>query len=112
MTRDAEIVRTWLRARAENIGRPEASTPPQRGLAAYLLDRALGGAKERRIFLKWIYGSDTLKDRTKGELMALLDWLARTDPETERYYPESAASQEAKGCLRQALLDAGQLELF
>jgi len=71
-------VKKWLTKKAEKYGYPWPPSKAQRGLLAGKLQQAhKDGVDARRLFTRYVWGWDSLKDErvTAAQVGATLDWL-------------------------------------
>lgn len=82
------------------------------GVLVKHLNDACGGERERRSFLKYIYGVDSSKDLTCRQMNALYLWLEPRPDAEGVWRPRALAVSTAKEVVRAALIDAGQQEML
>jgi len=105
-------VADWLRAKSRMYGTAQASDG-QRGLMVGLLNKILGGDPERRSWLNHVWGETSSKGLRGGSVLATLDWLkAEKDADTGEWIPHPYAVSEARTMLREAMVEAGQQDMF
>lgn len=109
----ADLVRDIL---IDIKGKTEGREPLSRGAlgaATHHLETACGGERERRTFLRAVFGVGSSKDLTDDERSALYTWLSPVEAEDGRWVVGNPdAGPAAREVVREALLDAGQLELL
>ena len=97
-------------------GRPVDNQPmldSKRGALISHLESVCGGEKQRRSFLKYLFGVDSSADLTCRQQNALYLWLAPKSVAGSKQWtvsnPKARATAEA--VVRAALIEAGQLEM-
>lgn len=106
---DPATVKKELQDAAER--RPNSiATAGQTGLINKFLNDVLGDDKARRSVLFWLWGKESSKDLTDREMLAMWDRLKITK-EDDVWVADPAVLLEFQAIHRQALIDAGQLEL-
>lgn len=93
------------------------ASPAQAGLIASLFTEAFApddnAAKEYHSALKFLFGIDSAKGLTFCQARSVLHWLTtKKDPATGEYPLNEGVTEKARLCLREAMLDAGQTELY
>jgi hypothetical protein len=107
----AEVVKAKLDAGAKKHA-GKAATPNQRGLLVGVLAECYAGDDEaRHVALDYLTGEASTKAVPDAYVLALLDWLAPEKDSGGAYQPNPQAEREAALVLRQARLEAGQVEL-
>jgi hypothetical protein len=86
------------------------ATPGQRGLITKLLNLALGGDEARHSVLFWIWGKESQSDLTDSQIAAMWGRL-KPDKTEGTWLADPVAIAEFQAIHKQALLDAGQLEM-
>lgn len=66
---------------------------------------------KRHVVLSYLFGVESTKDLTNGQILAAKNWLNVKPNESGEWMPEALAMQEARACYHQALRDEGQAEL-
>ena len=88
----------------------------QIGLAAGMLTQCFAGdadaEKKRHTVTRYLTGHESLSDVEHPHVLAILDWLKPARDSGGHYEPDAMAAREAAAIVHQALIDAGQLDLF
>ena len=111
---DPEYLRKALAMKAKKYASRQAS-PDQQGLAMGMLEACFAGdpasTEKRRSALVYLYGKDSGKNISNGEILALLDLLKPTENSGGAYTPDPMAIKEIQAVVRQHMIDSGQQEL-
>ena len=73
------------------------------------------GDKPRHLILGWLWGKESSKDLSYGEVGAMLDWLVlNKDEDTGEYVLSPVGAQELLAVFKEAQINAGQeiMELY
>lgn len=118
MDRTALAFKQWINSDSPwaQRGKPVDNQPmldSKRGAMIAHLEDVCGGEKQRRSFLKYLFGIDSSADLTCRQQNALYLWLAPKPVNDSKQWtvsnPKARATAEA--VVRAALLEAGQQEL-
>jgi hypothetical protein len=114
---EPEAVRAAMRKKTEGDA-GEAATDNQKGLIAGKGRELFAGDADAdqkyHTVLEWLFGILSTRSLTKLQASAMLDWILDKGQRDESgdYLLHSAASEEARRIVRQALLEEGQLDMF
>lgn len=111
----ATKVREWLTAKAEQNASTRVPSDAQLGLLNGKIGEALqdNDDKPRHLVLDWLWGRESSKQLTYGEVDAMLSWLiGKKDEDTGDYPFKEHAVPELLAIKRQAEQDVGQADLF
>lgn len=99
-------------ARGWSEARSYTASPQHIGPIAAYLDDLCGGEKERRSFLRWVFGVDSLKLLSPIQLNSLWAWLSPAPLDNGEWGCRAECRHWAGQVVRQALIDAGQMEML
>lgn len=113
----ASDFRAWLNspavftARGWSQSRAAMPAPNHTGLIASYLNDLCGGERERRSFLRYLFGVDSLKKLDTTQLNALWAWLSPAPLDNGEWGVLPQCKHWAGLVVRAAAVEAGQLEL-
>lgn len=94
-------------------GRGVSVSDKQRNLMRFLLDRVFEGDTDRRHTATfYIFGQESTKDLSPGQVLALLDWLKPQRTPEGGYEPDPMAIREAQALVLAAYKSEGQMSLL
>lgn len=118
MTPHTEAFKTWINSKGPwfRVSKdPRYADQPMAGnklgvLVKHLND-ACGGERERRSFLKFVFGVESSKQLTCRQMNALYLWLEPRPNDEGVWAVRAQAAATAKEVVRAVLIEAGQQEM-
>ena len=112
---EPEVLKKAIAAKVAKMGNPLASDK-QIGLLASMLNKCFAGETNssdlRHAVQQYLTGYKSSKDMPGAYVKVLLDWLDAKQDDGGDYTPSAMAIKEAQAIRRQALIDAGQMDLL
>ena len=107
-----ELSVTLVKLRDKSAYAPDCNfTHGKKGAIVGHLEEICGGKKERRTFLRSVYGVLSSRDLEPWQWNALWRWLGPPIEFGGKWYPHPECEPETRALLRAALIEAGQVEM-
>jgi len=109
-----EALRSFM-AKKAGVRASDKASVDQLGLAMGMLNACFAGdsasEEKRHSIIVYLFDTDSGKNLTNGEILALLDWLKPTKDSGGAYTPDPMAVKEAQAVITERMKELGQDEL-